>query len=146
MAEHHEMMDGKLHVYRRENSDNWQCSTFLQGKNWRVSTREDSLALAKDFAEDWYLTLKGKSRAGDLKTGKTFKQAAEQFEHEYEIITEGERSKGYVLALKTNLRVHLLPFFGDKVLSEITPGLIQESVPLVLASLAGNQAFGFFHK
>jgi integrase len=125
-TEHHEFMDGKLHVYRRENSDKWQCSTFLKGRNWRVSTREDSLALAKDFAEDWYLTLRGKSRAGQLKTGKTFKQAAAQFEEEYEIITEGERSTTYVEAIKRNLRVHLLPFFGDKVLTEITPGLVQE--------------------
>ena len=126
MAEHHEMMDGKLHVYRRENSGNWQCSTFLEDKNWRVSTRHDSLALAKDFAEDWYLTLKGKSRAGVLKTGKTFKEAADQFELEYEVLTEGERSKSYVEAIKTNLRVHLLPFFGDKILAEITPGLIRD--------------------
>ncbi len=37
------------------NSSHWQCSTYLAGKNWRVSTKEDSLALAKDFAEDWYL-------------------------------------------------------------------------------------------
>src|SRR5580698_6401869 len=126
MTERHEFMDGKVHVYRRENSGKWQCATFLNGKIWRVSTHEDSLALAKDFAEDWYLTLKGKSRAGDLKTGKTFKQAAAQFELEYEIITEGERSPEHVEALKRHIRVHLNPFFGDKVLSEITPGLVQE--------------------
>jgi integrase len=126
MAEHHELMGGKLHVYRRENSSHWQCSTYLNGKNWRKSTGEDSLALAKDFAEDWYLGLKGKSRAGALKVGKTFRQAADQFLHEYEIITEGERSQSYVDSLDMILRVHLLPFFGDKVLSEITPGMVQE--------------------
>ena len=79
MPENHELMGGKLHVYRRENSDCWQCSTYMAGKNWRVSTKEDSLAHAKDFAEDWYLGLMGKSRAGVLKVGKTFKQAADQF-------------------------------------------------------------------
>lgn len=126
MPEHHELMGGKLHVYRRENSGNWQCSTYLAGKNWRVSTKEESLAHAKDFAEDWYLGLKGKSRAGQLKVGKTFQQAAEQFLHEYEVITQGERSPLYVEIMKLKLRVHLLPFFGDKVLSEITPGLVQE--------------------
>jgi integrase len=126
VEEHHELMDGKLHVYRRERSNNWQCSTFLKGKNWRVSTREDSLKLAKEFAEDWYLTLRGKNRAGILKTGKTFKQAAEQFELEYESITAGERSKTYVANMKTNIRVYLIPFFGDKVMAEITPGLVQE--------------------
>lgn len=126
MAEHHQLMGGKLHVYRRPNSRHWQCSTFLHGKNWRVSTKQDSLSLAKDFAEDWYLELRGKSRAGILKVGKTFQQAADQFLKEYEIITEGERSKTYVAAFRMILRVHLLPFFGTKVLTEITPGLVQE--------------------
>jgi hypothetical protein len=87
MAEKHQLMGGKLHVYRREKSGCWQCSTYLAGKNWRVSTKEDSLSLAKDFAEDWYLGLKGLSKAGQLKVGTTFKKAAEQFVHEYEIIT-----------------------------------------------------------
>jgi len=126
MAEHHEMMGGKLHVYRRENSGYWQCSTFLNGKNWRVSTKEDSLAHAKDFAEDWYLGLRGKSHAGVLKVGKTFKQAAEQFVHEFGILTAGERNQKYVDGLAHKIKLHLLPFFEGKVLSEITPGLVQE--------------------
>lgn len=126
MKEQHELMGGKLHLYRRENSGYWQCSTYLAGKNWRVSTKEDSLALAKDFAEDWYLGLKGKNRAGMLKVGKTFKHAADRFLEEYEIITAGERNAEYVESFEIRLRVHLLPFFGDKVLSDITPGLVQE--------------------
>jgi len=126
MSEHHELMGGKLHVYRRENSGKWQCSTYLNERNWRVSTREDSLTLAKEFPEDWYLTLKGKSRAGELKTGKTFKEAAAQFEREYEIITEGERSKTHVARMKGIISANLLPYFGDMVLSSITPGVVQE--------------------
>jgi hypothetical protein len=65
-AETHKTMGGKVNVYRRENSDNWQCSIFLNGRNWRVSTHEDSLGRAKDFAEDWYLALRGKAHAGLL--------------------------------------------------------------------------------
>jgi len=115
-----------LHVYRRANSDCWQCSTYMAGKNWRVSTKEESLAHAKDFAQDWYLELMGKSRAGVLKVGKTFKQAADLFVQEYEVITEGERHPKYIFMIQGILRVHLLPFFGNKVVSEITPGLVQE--------------------
>src|ERR1700675_3054901 len=117
MPEHHVLMGGKLHVYRREHSSQWQCSTYLARKNWRVSTKEESLALAKDFAEDWYLGLKGKSRAGELKSGKTFKQAAEQFLLEYETITFGERSPQYIRIIHSKLKVHLLPFFCSKVVS-----------------------------
>ena len=31
--ETHDLMGGKLHVYKRENSRFWQCSTYLAGKN-----------------------------------------------------------------------------------------------------------------
>jgi integrase len=126
MPEHHRLMDGKLHLYRRENSSYWQCSTYLNEKNWRISTKEDSLALAKDIALDWYLGLRGKSRNGDLKTGKTFKDAAVKFVAEYAILTAGERNAQYVKGLGEKIKLHLIPFFGDKVLSEITPGLVQE--------------------
>lgn len=122
----HTLMGGKLHVYKRENSDVWQCSTYLGGKNRRVSTKETSLAKAKDFAEDWYLELFGKHRRGEMKDEKTFKQAADQFLREYEIITEGHRNKEYVKGHGRRLNAHLIPFFGEMGLSEITAGQLQE--------------------
>jgi len=122
----HTLMGGKLHVYRRENSGLWQCSTYLAGKNHRISTKTDSLAHAKDFAQDWYLELHGKHRRGEVKAEKTFKTAAAAFEREYEIITDGERSPAYVRGHKDRIRLHLNPFFGSHGLSEITPGLVQE--------------------
>jgi integrase len=126
MPENHTILGGKVHVYRRDNSSRWQCATYLAGKNRRVSTKEDSLAKAKDFAEDWYLGLRGKARNGELRNEKTFREAAVQFEREYQIITEGQRNAEYVEGHSTRLRLHLLPFFGDMGLSEITPGQIQE--------------------
>jgi integrase len=122
----HDLMGGKLHLYKRENSNCWQCSTYLAGRNRRASTKEDSLAKAKDFAEDWYLELRGKQIRGEIKGGKTFRQAADQFLREYEIITEGTRNKQYVESHGRKVKIHLLPFFGDKVLLDITPGLLQE--------------------
>lgn len=126
MPEKHTILGGKVHVYRRDNSSRWQCATYLAGKNRRVSTKEDSLAKAKDFAEDWYLGLRGKLRDGELNDEKTFRDAAVQFEREYQIITEGQRNAEYVLGHSTRLRLHLVPFFGDMGLSEITPGQVQE--------------------
>lgn len=112
MAAHHELVGGKLHVYKRENSTYWQCSTFLGGKNHRVSTKEDSLALAKDFAEDWYLELKGKFKRGEVKAGKTFKFAAAKFIDEFEVITQGQRSPIYVAHHRRDSTTTLSPFSG----------------------------------
>ena len=126
MAEHHELMGGKLHVYKRENSQHWQASTYLAGKNWRKSTKEDSLSHAKEIAEDWYLELRGKARGGVLKTGKKFREAVKHFLAEYLTLVAPERNPNYMKDCEIRLRAHLLPFFGDKVLSEITPGLVQQ--------------------
>ena len=127
MSASHELMGGKLHVYRRENSRFWQCAAYINGRNHRSSTKEESLSQAKDFAEDWYLELKGKVRRGEAPAGgPTFAKAADQFLREFLALTAGERNATYVKGHQNRLRVHLLPFFGKKALSEITPGLVQE--------------------
>ena len=122
----HNILGGKVHVYRRENSKYWQCSSYISGRNQRMSTKQESLAHAKDVAEDWYLELMGKLRRGELKNEKTFRQVAQKFLIEYETITEGQRSVAWVRGHKDRLRLHLLPFFGDKGVSEVTPGAMQE--------------------
>ncbi|WP_417371845.1 phage integrase SAM-like domain-containing protein [Gelidibacter japonicus] len=126
MMAKHVIMGGKVHVYKRDNSKYWQCSTFLAGKNHRTSTKEESLSQAKDFAEDWYLELRGKAKTGNLKNEKTFKKAAEQFTREYEVLTDGERNAKYVQDHQARLRNHLTPFFGDYGLSEVTSGAVQD--------------------
>ena len=126
MAEQYTILGGKVHVYRRPNSSQWQCSTYLAGKNRRRSTKEDSLSKAKEIAEDWYLQLRGKLRSGEIKTEKTFREASEQYLREYDIITQGQRSKDYVKGQHWRSTVHLVPFFGHLGLSEITSGKVQE--------------------
>jgi integrase len=122
----HVLMGGRLHVYKRANSRFWQCATFLGGKNRRVSTKEESLARARDFAEDWYLELKGKHRFGELRDERIFRQAAAQFQREYPVITEGNRNAQYVDGHRRRLDLYLLPFFGEMALSKITAGQLQE--------------------
>jgi len=122
----HEILGGKVKVYRRPESAVWQCSSQVGGKRFRLSTKEKSLALAKELAEDWYLTLQGKHAAGLTISERTFAEAAVQFLREYEIITEGQRSQKYVRSHQDRVRLHLMPFFGTTGLSRITSGLVQE--------------------
>ena len=126
MAEQYTILGGKVHVYQRPNSSQWQCSTYLAGKNRRRSTKEDSLSKAKEVAEDWYLQLRGKLRSGEIKTEKTFREASEQYLREYDIITQGQRSKDYVKGQHWRSTIHLVPFFGHLGLSEITSGKVQD--------------------
>lgn len=122
----HVLFGGKVHLYKRPNSRCWQCSTFLAGRNRRVSTKEESLELAKDFADDWYLRLRGKLRSGEIRGGRTLREACKRFLHEYPIITQGQRNAKYVKGHEDTINVHLLPFFGDTPIAEITPGMVQD--------------------
>jgi integrase len=157
MNESHTLMDGRVHIYKRDNSRYWQCSTYMNGRNHRISTKEESLTLAKDFAEGWYMAayLGARQRGQHTRfdrmlktfgefgvhplphaakekelppqpTGPTFREAAEKFMNEYEIITQGQRNKAWTEMHKLRVRVHLMPFFGEIPVSEINPGLVQE--------------------
>ena len=126
MSEHHTILGGKVHVYKRPNSSSWQCATYLAGKNRRTTTKEDSLSKAKEFAEDWYLQLRGKLRDGGLKSGKPFRDAAKLYLREFDIMTQGQRNATYARGQHARTNGHLVPFFGSMVLPEITAGKINE--------------------
>lgn len=153
-TESHLLMDGALHVYRRERSRYWQCSTYLGSRNYRQTTKEESLAAAKDFARDWYMErcvedrqrrrggvplldgpvqpltagpgspIDGRRRR--TPTGPSFEDAANAFTSEFEVITLGERNAEYVKQKSDHVRVHLLPFFGKYALEDINAGTVQE--------------------
>ena len=131
-SEVHKILGDKVNVYKRENSSHWQCSAYLDGKNHRKSTKEDSLARAKEIAEDWYLELRGKARSGELqkeqarKKGKLFSEVADQFLAEFEQLTVGQRSPYYINGIKGRLKTYLKPFFGEMGIAEVTAGTIQD--------------------
>lgn len=115
---------GKAHVYRRANSRFWQCSTNNKNRNYRVSTKEESLEHARQIAENWYFELRGKGGAG-LKTEKTFADGAAQVTKEYGIITEGQRDRRWVEGHQIRLRLHLIPVFAELGLSEVAARKVQ---------------------
>ncbi len=121
----HEILGGKVQLYKR--GETWHCSASIGGEQHRKSTKQDSLSQAKDVAEDWYMTLRGKNRFGLIKKReKTFKQAADQFLKEYEMITDGRRSVRWAEGYAHRLAKHLLPFFGELGLSEVTSAKVLE--------------------
>jgi len=126
MPEQHTVLGGKVYVYKRPKSSSCQCSTYLAAKNRRISTKEESLAKAKEIAEDWYLKLRGKLRSGEIKSEKSFREVSAHYLREYDIMTPGKRNQRYVDGQHWRSSVHLVHFFGNLGISEITAGKIQE--------------------
>jgi len=132
MAARHEILGGKVQLYKRPEGRFWQCSTSIGGVQHRTTTKKEELGQAQDAAEDWYLELRGMFKRGELdklvpvNAEKTFRDAAEQFLREFPIITEGQRNAIYAKGHERRLRNYLIPFLGDKPLSEVTGGAIQE--------------------
>ncbi|MEW6017026.1 MAG: site-specific integrase, partial [Pseudomonadota bacterium] len=133
-AERHTLLDGRVHVYRRENSRFWQCAIYLSGRNHRASTHQDRLDAALTVAREWALDRIAEDRLGSRSLGlnravatvpplpssptaKTFKQAAEAFMAEYRVLTAGERNARYVENKERHLKLYLLPFFGKRPVS-----------------------------
>lgn len=143
-AERYTLLDGRVHVYRRENSRFWQCAIYLGGRNHRSSTHQDRLDAALTVAREWALDRIAEDRLGartlslneavatvtrptpTSAAAKTFKQAAGAFMAEYRVLTSGERNARYVENKERHLKLYLLPFFGTRPVSEVTAGLIQQ--------------------
>ena len=127
MAEHHELMGGKLHIYKRENSQPLAGFDISRRKEpAHEHQRRKPLAREGDRGGLVSRTAEAKPERGELTSGPTFKKAADQFLAEYETITQGQRSPNWVKAYEMMLRVYLLPYFGKMALSEITAGKVQE--------------------
>jgi integrase len=132
MSARHEILGGKVQVYKRPGGRFWQCSTSIGGRQHRGTTKKEELSQAEDAAEEWYLELRGMFKRGELgqlvavNAEKTFREAAELFLREFPIITEGQRNAIYVKGHERRLRNYLIPFLGDKPLSEVTAGAITE--------------------
>lgn len=122
----HNILGGNVQLFRRPTSSRWQCRTSIGGRQFQKSTKQTSLAAAKDVAEDWYLTLKGKVASGEKIGGKRFAEVANRFIDEFEALTIGQRSAQYVSNNRGRINKHLIPFFGEKAITEVSAGLIQE--------------------
>jgi len=79
-TEIHKILGDEVSLFQRSDSTKWHCGTWIKGRQYRKSTKQDSLAAAKDVAKDWYMELLNKDPFCELSTGKTFAQAAKLFQ------------------------------------------------------------------
>ncbi len=134
----HVISEGTVQVYQRARSRFWQCAVFIDGHNYRASTRQESQALAIEWAKEWARKLRSQAELGllpkpngerkvdeDEKPDQgevTFRDAAKVFLDDYKALTHGRRSGKWTEGHEARIRLHLNPFFGDMGLTKITGG------------------------
>jgi hypothetical protein len=120
------MFDGRLQVYKRGSGRIWQCAARVGGERFRESTKESDLDRAKDVAEEWYLDLRGKVRAGEIiKKERTFGDVAQDYMRHARVLAATVRSPKYIKNLELRMNANVLPFFGKTPLSQVNRGLVQ---------------------
>ena len=60
----HEVSAGNIQLYKRPKGRFWQCSASVGGKQRRASTKQESLSLAREFAEDYRIKTVLKTYSG----------------------------------------------------------------------------------
>ncbi len=121
------LLDGKLIVYMRSQSAQWQCRFKLSNGKWHsASCATTDLEAAKQQAIVLYETVKLKVDAGLAIYVKTFGQIArEEITRLARIATtrQAERKyKDYLFILEK----YLIPFFGNYRISDITDEVVAE--------------------
>ena len=121
------LIDGKLTVYKRPQSHQWQCRFKLANNKWySASTGTEELDQAKSQAIVLYETIKLKVDRGLAITTKTFKQIAkeEMLRMSRSAITKRDirKYKDYVFIWEK----YLIPFFGNYTIDNITVELVAD--------------------
>ncbi len=74
--ETHQILNDKVQLYRRGDGRIWRCAASTEGKQKRATTKCDSLSLATEISEDYYLELRGKAKTRPLLSERSFPQTA----------------------------------------------------------------------
>jgi integrase len=121
------LMDGKLNVYRRPKSSQWQCRFKLANGKWHSATTNTSdIEQAKIQAIAIYETTRIKINVGLAITTKTFKQIAlDELENMRRSINVGTAKTAY-RDYEFAINKYLIPFFGKHEVGQITTELVAD--------------------
>jgi hypothetical protein len=64
------ILDGKVHVYKREGSPYWWVGFHYKGKYIRKTSKQSDLGAAKAFALDWFFKKQTEIASGEISSPK----------------------------------------------------------------------------
>jgi len=121
------LLKGQLTLFRRPNSNNWQCRFKLPNGQWHAaSTNTEDVSLAQTQAIAIYETVKVKVGSGLSAVTKTFKQVALDEIANMAQATHNKTGKRTYRDYAFAINKYLIPFFGQYEVSKITVEMIAD--------------------
>jgi hypothetical protein len=116
-----EILDGKVHVFRRPASSFWWAGFHFRGKYLRTSTKQVRRTAAEVVAREWFFKKQGEIASGMLVSGgpKFSKVASDALKRYLQRVERGERSIATYEGIRGNLDARLTPFFGNTPIDHI---------------------------
>ena len=121
------LMDGKLSVYKRPKTMQWQCRFKLANGKWHsATTGTDDIEQAKIQAIAIYETTKIKVSAGLAPVAKTFKQIATEELASMRRALNASSGKRTYIDYEFAINKYLIPFFGEYEVGKITVDVVAD--------------------
>ena len=124
--------DGRIVMYKRKDHSKrpkWNVRLKLPDTKGYVvkSTRTADFDEGRRFAEDLFFKLEGKVRRGEVLRSPSFKKVAKEYLSQVDYILR-DRTDQYKGFQETVIRLHLLPYFDNTPLDQISEDMMSEFV------------------
>ena len=124
--------DGRIVMYKRKDHSKrpkWNVRLKLPDTKGYVvkSTRTADFDEGRRFAEDLFFKLEGKVRRGEVIRSPSFKKVAKEYLSQVDYILR-DRTDQYKGFQETVIRLHLLPYFDNTPLDQISEDMMSEFV------------------
>ena len=115
------ILDGKVHVYKREGSPYWWVGLHYKGKYIRKTSKQSDLGAAKAFALDWFFKKQTEIASGEISSPKYQFDAVEKLaiKHYNSLVERGLRSAKTLEGIQSILKTRVTPYFKKMSVSSI---------------------------
>jgi integrase len=115
------ILDGKCHLFRRENSPYWWSGFHYKGKYFRASTKERNQSAAEVTARNWYLQKQGEISVGRVSNPThSFQKVSKLAEAHYQtLVDRGIRSAVTLEGIKSITESRVMPYFKKMLVADI---------------------------
>lgn len=133
----HTLLDRKLVLYRRENSEAWQCRYKVDGKWQRTTTKETELRKAQDVAQQLLIAAEIRKRDNLPVVTRRFRDIANLAIKRMEDEIAAHNGKAIYSDYIAAINNYFIPLLGKRLITNIDHAALEE-VDTVRIELMGK--------